>query len=76
MSPELKECEEKALQLSVHDRALLAEHLIASLDTVGPEENERLWTEEAESRYQAYQQGKISARPAHEVLRDARERIQ
>ncbi len=72
MSPELKECEAQVLKLSVSDRALLAEHLIASLDSVDDVENEQLWVDEAERRYQQYKQGNISARPAVDVLRDAR----
>lgn len=75
MSPELKECEAQVLKLPIEDRALLAEHLIASLDAVEDSENERLWLNEAERRYQQYKSGNISARPATDVLRDARSRI-
>jgi len=75
MSPELKECEAQILKLPIKDRALLAEHLIASLDAVDDSENERLWLDEAERRYQQYKNGDVSARPATEVLRDARSRI-
>jgi hypothetical protein len=75
MSPELKECEATALRLPVAERAALAEHLIESLDLLDDAENESLWVEEAERRYQAYKQGSLSARPAAEVVRDARARI-
>lgn len=75
MSPELKECEAQALKLPLQDRALLAEHLIASLDAADDAENERLWVEEAERRYQQYKSGNISSRPAADVLRDARSSI-
>ena len=75
MSPELKECEAQALKLSVKERALLAEHLLASLDKVDDTENERLWVKEAEARYEAYKNGDISSRPAEDVLRDARSRV-
>ena len=75
MSPELEECEAQVLKLPVEDRALLAEHLIASLDSVEDSENERLWVKEAENRYQQYKSGNISARPAADVLRDARSGI-
>ncbi len=72
MSPELKECERQALLLPPAERAALAEHLIASLDTIDEAQNEQLWIEEAERRYQAYKNGHISARAAEDVFRDAR----
>lgn len=75
MSPQLKECEEQVLKLSVSERALLAEHLIASLDSVDDVENEAIWVEEADRRYQQYKQGRISARSAVDVVRDARTAI-
>ena len=75
MSPDLKECEAQALKLHPKERAALAEHLIASLDTLDDAENERLWLEEADKRYQEYKKGNIPARPAQDVLRDARSAI-
>ncbi len=72
MSPMLKECEEQAMRLPIHDRALLAKHLISSLDELDAEENERLWVEEAAARYDAYKRGELTARPIDDVLRDAR----
>jgi len=69
--PDLKECEAQALRLTPGERAILAERLIASLDSLDGAENERLWIVEAERRYQAYKQGELSARPAEEALRDA-----
>jgi putative addiction module component (TIGR02574 family) len=75
MSSNLKECEILALKLSPQDRATLAARLIDSLDALNDTENEILWVQEAEKRYQAYKQGDISARPAEEVLWDARSQI-
>lgn len=75
MSPSLKECETTALKLPVADRAVLLEHLIASLDVLDDEETERLWVREAEERYAAYAQGRVAARPAADAIRDARARI-
>ena len=72
MSPELKEFKTWALSFSAKDRAALAEHLIASLDSLEDSENERLWLEEADRRYKEYKKGNVSARPAEDVLRDAR----
>ena len=75
MSPDLKQCEVKVLKLPPKDRAILAEHLISSLDSLEASENEQLWIEEAERRYKGYRKGKIPARFAKEVLRDARSSI-
>jgi len=75
MSPELDVCETQALRLLPQERAALAEHLIASLDSLDDSENERLWIEEADRRYQEYKRGNISARSAEDVLRDARTAI-
>ena len=75
MPPELMECTAQALKLSPVDRATLAEHLIASLDELSTEQNEHLWLDEAERRDREYKSGAISARPAEDVLRDARAAI-
>ena len=76
MSPELKECEAKALGLPAVERAALAARLIESLDTLDDAENERLWMQESDRRYQAYKRGKLSARPVANVLREVRARLQ
>lgn len=76
MSPDFEKCEAQALKLSPEERAALAAHLIASLDSLDDSENERLWLEEADRRYQAYKKGNVSARSAEEVLNDGRSAIQ
>jgi len=75
MSPDLKECRDQALDLQAKERAVLAEYLIASLDSLDDSENEQLWVKEAERRYQEYRKGNISARLAEDVLRDTRSAI-
>jgi len=75
MSPDLKQCEARALKLSPRERAVLAERLITSLDSLDGSENEQLWVEEAERRHKEYLKGRITARPAGDVLRDARTAI-
>ena len=64
MSPRLMECQANALKLPPADRAILAE--------ISDEQNEQLWLDEADRRYREYKSGSISARPAEDVLRDAR----
>ena len=72
MRPELIQCKTQALQLSLEERAVLAQHLIASLDTFDDAQNEHLWLDEADRRYREYKKGNVSARSAEDVLRDAR----
>jgi len=76
MTPNVNECEALALLLPVAERAALAERLIESLDALDDAETERLWVEEAERRYHAYKQGRLSARPAAEAIQDAQARLQ
>ncbi len=76
MALETKACEAEALKLPVAQRAALAERLIESLDSLDDAENERLWVEEAERRYQAYREGRLSARSAAEAIQRAQSRLQ
>jgi len=69
------ECEQKARQLPLSERALLIEHLVATLDDPDEKECERLWVAEAERRYREYSKGTITARPADDVFRDARTKL-
>lgn len=65
------ELERQLMQLSVGERAVLAEHLIRSLDETHDEGVEKAWQEEAEARYRNYCEGKTTSRPSAEVFRDA-----
>jgi len=76
MPSKIKELEKEALRLPSHERARLAEHLIGSLDEEEDPEAERLWVEEAERRYQEYKKGKVSARPAKTVFKEARSKFE
>ncbi|ETX05562.1 addiction module protein [Candidatus Entotheonella palauensis] len=76
MGRTLHEIERDAMTLSQTDRALLAEHLLATLD-VGEETAdhvEELWLQEAEKRYQAYRTGHIASKTAAQVFEDAKKR--
>jgi len=66
----------QAMKLSPSERALLAQHLIKSLEELDKIENERLWVEEAERRYREYKKGRVSSRSSKEVFRDAFKRFQ
>lgn len=73
LRPEFRDCLARALQLPSRERALLAECLTASIDSLDEDEseNEQVWLREAEARYSDYKQGRTSSRPADAVLRDA-----
>lgn len=75
MSSNLQTFEAEALALPVSERALLAQHLLASLDDNNEQENEQLWLDEAQRRYNAYKNGTISSRDAFEAIADMREQL-
>jgi Putative addiction module component len=71
----IEDLEAEALKLDPKGRARLAERLLKSLDNLGPDENDRIWAEEAQRRANAQDAGMLSSRPAADVLRGARARI-
>jgi hypothetical protein len=71
----IEQLEAEVLKLDLRARARLAEKLLHSLEALSDEENECLWAEEALCRHDELQSGSASARPADDVLRDARERL-
>ena len=66
-----KEVFKQALNLDVHDRAALAQRLLASLEELSEEEAERLWAEEAQRRLEEYRAGRAKEVPAEEVMKKA-----
>lgn len=75
MPTDIKTFEAEALSLPVSQRALLAQHLLASLNDVDEQENEQLWLEEAQRRYHAYKTGDLPSRDAFEAISDMRGRL-
>ncbi len=71
----LEELETEVLRLSPRSRARLAGKLLQSLDTLSEAENEALWAEEAFRRHGELEKGTAIARPAADVLRDAKSRL-
>ncbi len=71
----LQEIEQKAMHLEDSERALLAEHLIASLERGEDVDAEKLWVKEAEARYAEYKKGKLSSSPSDEVMQRARRNL-
>lgn len=71
----LEDLEAAVLQLEPQSRARLAERLLESLDNLTPEENARIWAEEATRRDEALSAGTLTSRAADQVFRDARARL-
>ena len=71
----IDEVEAAALRLEPRARARLAGRLLESLDELSPDENARLWAEEAQRRADAQEAGSLSSRSAEDVFRDAQARI-
>jgi putative addiction module component (TIGR02574 family) len=74
MARTLDEIESEVLTLTPPVRAALAKRLIASLDDLSEAEIERLWLEEAESRYDDFKAGRTSAVSGDDVFARARAR--
>ena len=73
MSSKFNELESEALSLPESERALLASHLLSSLEEsdIDPE-LEKVWAAEAEARYKQYVEGVVESEPAQIVLSRAR----
>ena len=61
----------EALSLPLHERAQLAEQLLASLEDLSEAETEQLWFEEAARRAAEMDQGLVQRIPADEVRQEA-----
>ena len=69
----IQEIESQALRLPASQRALLAQHLIASLDEA--DETEQDWAQEAARRSDALASGEAEAVSAENVFADARRSV-
>ena len=76
MSSKIQELENELLSLPPQERAIIAEHIIRSLDDEEDTEVEQLWIAEAERRYKEYKEGKVKARPASLVFKEARSKLE
>lgn len=63
-----------ALALPPGTRAMLAEHLMESLDAEDQERIDALWAEEAERRDKEIDDGKVTLIPGEEVMNRLRSR--
>jgi putative addiction module component (TIGR02574 family) len=71
----IRELESEALRLPNRDRALLAEHLLLSLDDEEDVGSAQLWIEEAKARYAAYKAGSLSADSPDAVIGRVRKKL-
>jgi putative addiction module component (TIGR02574 family) len=71
MGVSLKEVEDQARQLTLRERAALAESLLESLHLV-LSDAEAAWAQEIEDRVAAYDRGEITAYAAEDVFAEAR----
>ena len=65
----LKELKDEAMKLAPEARAKLAHALLASLEDLSEAEIELFWVDEAQRRDEEIDSGRVSLRPADEVLR-------
>ena len=75
MSHNIEQLESEAMNLSLEERARLANKLLLSLDAPSEEENLALWVAEAEKRLQELREGRAKEIPADETFRRARAAI-
>ena len=70
VTPQVSEVLEKALTLSTHDRGMLIDRLIESLDEAPADEGvEKAWAEEIQHRVNDIRSGKVEMIPGEEVRR-------
>jgi putative addiction module component (TIGR02574 family) len=74
--PQVSEILEKAMALSSHERGLLIDLLIATLDNEPAEEGvEAAWQEEIDRRIEDVRSGRVKTIPGEQVLARARARL-
>ncbi|MGB8989808.1 MAG: addiction module protein [Candidatus Sulfotelmatobacter sp.] len=70
MTPQVSELLEKALSLSIHERGLLIDRLVESLDDEPAEEGvEAAWDDEIKRRVDDIRSGRVKTIPGEQVLR-------
>ena len=74
MAVNFDEIMKDALKLPPGARAMLADHLLESLDWEQQKEIDAAWAEEAERRMQEIRDGKVQAIDGEEVMKELRAR--
>lgn len=68
MRRKLEDLAKEAMELAPESRAALAKRLLDSLESLDPEEHERLWVAESARRYDDLRAGRARSIPADEVF--------
>jgi putative addiction module component (TIGR02574 family) len=76
MSPKIAEVLDKALELSSHERGLLIDRLVETLDDAPPDKGvDEAWADEIKRRVDEIRTGKVKMIPGEEVLRELAKKI-
>lgn len=75
MSSHFHDLEMQARALPEKEKAALARLLIEELDMTVDADAEQLWVDEAQRRYDAYQEGELEARGGDDVMAKVRNRL-
>jgi putative addiction module component (TIGR02574 family) len=66
----------EAMALTLEEREMLAEELFKSVASAEQKQIDAAWAAEIERRIDDLDSGRMTARPAEDVLREARERLE
>jgi putative addiction module component (TIGR02574 family) len=75
MSSSYEDLFEAVLALPASSRAMLAEHLLESLDDPDQKARDAIWAQEAERRAAEIETGRVAELPGEEVMKDLRSRM-
>ncbi len=67
--------ERDAKALPLHERAMLAERLLETLEDLSPEEHEQIWLDECEKRLEAMKAGKLRTMSSEEFFSRAEQAV-
>ena len=70
-----QEIRDKAIGLTLKERAALAHELLQTLEEPSKEEIAQLWIEEAERRFDLYEQGKMKVISGEEARKRVRKTV-
>jgi putative addiction module component (TIGR02574 family) len=68
---QIEQLTKEVMNLSLEERAELAQRLLVSLDEAPTSEIERLWMQEAERRLKEFREGTVQGIPSEDVFRRA-----
>lgn len=75
MTALMREIEKQAELLSVEERELLAERLLATVSEAPLTDHDMIWLEEAERRYSLWKSGRTKPVAAEDALADLRKEL-